>query len=329
MAIRSGMTEFDYFTAQRAVLESNLTPMDRLVALAILSYWSPQSPEPFPSWTELERRTGLSRSSIGRQLRSLVARKAIVVTTKPPRVGARPTNHYGLDGLLTLADQCHTDTSATQTLVPDRHPTSATQTLVLVPDRHPKKPLIKPGSIHPDSGASEGDDSEERIAGSARQAVASHGTPGPGSPLNDVQSQTRVSPSKSESPKTSKAEGNQKPKAKPAAKAPTDPRVTPTIDAYHQTYQRTVGHAPSGTDYGRAGKQIQRLPPRVTVETLRKAIRLQLEERRGLEYTRGADWVTLPQIVSNLDEILAWTPRKTNGRHQPEPECSAGGFRPA
>ena len=136
-------------------------------------------------------------------------------------------------------------------------------------------------------------------------------------------------PSTSKKRKASKAEGKQRPRPKPTAKAPADPRVQVAIDAFAAEYQRQVGHAPSGNDYGKAGALIRQLPRSVSADDICDAVRLQLGPRR-LQAYKGKDWNTLSQIVANIDTIRAWVATPSNGyARQPEPECNAGGYRPA
>lgn len=106
-----GALSADIFALQRAVWTSDWEPLDRLVLLAIVSYWSADSPEPYPSWDALVQRTNLSRATIARRLQSLTKLGVIRITTKPPRKGAQPTNHYDLTALITAAQPSHGETS--------------------------------------------------------------------------------------------------------------------------------------------------------------------------------------------------------------------------
>ncbi len=121
----------DLLGGQRRVFNSKLKPLEKLLALALLDNWSPSSPEPWPSLSELQRKTGLSRHAVLAAIRGLLAQGAIAVSTRRPTVGgavvrgAKPTNHYGLTGLMTLPDAGAT--SARPAPVPDAHQYECTE----------------------------------------------------------------------------------------------------------------------------------------------------------------------------------------------------------
>jgi hypothetical protein len=119
---RGGSLNVDIFCLQRAVWASDFDPLDRLVLLAILSYWSPESPEPYPSWPALIQRTGLSRATLARRLQSLSQVGAIRITTKAPRAGSQPTNHYDVSGLMARTDPSQRETRLSVRPVSDRDP---------------------------------------------------------------------------------------------------------------------------------------------------------------------------------------------------------------
>lgn len=110
----------DVFALQRAVWTSELEPLDRLVLLAIVSYWSAESPEPYPSWSALMQRTGLSRATLARRLQSLTRAGVVRVTVRQPPKGAQPTNHYDLTGLTRAINQSRSETSLGAKLVSQR-----------------------------------------------------------------------------------------------------------------------------------------------------------------------------------------------------------------
>lgn len=111
-------------------------------------------------------------------------------------------------------------------------------------------------------------------------------------------------------------------------KDPPDPRVSPVIATYHKTFMAEFGRMPS-MPYKRAGRAIKELPSHVTVGTIQKAVVTQLTLRRHDTHARPSGCVELHEIVGALDKVLSWDPKKTNGYRQPEPEFSAGGYRPA
>lgn len=90
---------------------------DQLVAFQLLRHWSATG-SIFPGVARLAEKTGLSRSTVLRSIKSLEASGAVMVTrTKGV------SNRYELSGKVktepvSQGDQCHTDTSSTQTPVP-------------------------------------------------------------------------------------------------------------------------------------------------------------------------------------------------------------------
>ena len=89
---------FDILTAQRRLFESGLRPLERLVALAIVDFYSATSPSPFPSVNLLAQRTGLDRKAVMRAIDGLNVAGAIRVVD-----GKKGTaNRYLLGGLMTL-----------------------------------------------------------------------------------------------------------------------------------------------------------------------------------------------------------------------------------
>lgn len=85
--------------AQRRVFLSSLTSAQKLVLLALLDHWSPESPRPYPGIDRLAEWTSLFESTVRRAVREL-ARLGVLRVTR-----ARP-NKYDLsplfgDGFLT------------------------------------------------------------------------------------------------------------------------------------------------------------------------------------------------------------------------------------
>jgi hypothetical protein len=95
---------FDYLGARDAIWGASdevLKPMDRYVALALLSYWSLSSPEPYPSLSELQTRTGMARDTVNQAIKRLCEQGAIV-KNKRTSPGGLPYNSYDLAGILRL-----------------------------------------------------------------------------------------------------------------------------------------------------------------------------------------------------------------------------------
>src|SRR5690606_11049498 len=103
---------FNLLGAQKRVFASNLRPPARLVALALLSHWSEESPEVFPSIPTLQRETGLGRTAVVAAIGKLQDAKAVRIHCKRPMrkvngrleviPNAKLTNHYDLSGLMNL-----------------------------------------------------------------------------------------------------------------------------------------------------------------------------------------------------------------------------------
>jgi hypothetical protein len=90
--------DFNLTKAQRRIYTSNLRPLERLVALALLDHWSKKFPQPFASISRLQQWTGLSRHPVVAALRGLRERGAIVVTES--KNGSKST--YDLTPLMHL-----------------------------------------------------------------------------------------------------------------------------------------------------------------------------------------------------------------------------------
>ena len=55
--------------------QAGLNPAQQILLIHLMSYWWKQSRDPFPSLTELRKRTGMSEKTIGKHLRALEERK--------------------------------------------------------------------------------------------------------------------------------------------------------------------------------------------------------------------------------------------------------------
>jgi hypothetical protein len=64
--------DFDLIGAQRVVFNSALRPSERLILLAVLDHWSPESRNPFPGIALLRKKTGLARQTVLDAVDSLV-----------------------------------------------------------------------------------------------------------------------------------------------------------------------------------------------------------------------------------------------------------------
>jgi hypothetical protein len=128
--------EFDIIKAQRRIFESNLGSLERLVALAILDFWSRKSPKPFPSLATLQERTALSRNAVLSAIRGLERAGAIAVKRV---TGISST--YDLNGLMSLpvhdANRFTRGTGSPDEPVHDTHPTGS-------PEGPPPVPLVNP-----------------------------------------------------------------------------------------------------------------------------------------------------------------------------------------
>lgn len=76
------MSQFDLRDARRKVFMSELKPLEKLVALALLDHWSAARTEPFPSIARLANWTSASRCTVMRALAGLEQAGAIVPTRK-------------------------------------------------------------------------------------------------------------------------------------------------------------------------------------------------------------------------------------------------------
>ena len=119
--------DFNLLEAVRAVFASDMTPFEKLVALALLNHWS-RNRDTFPSAERLAKWTSLGRRSVLRAITALEAKGAIAVARSPGRA-----NRYELGPLMALTSapqapvptghQCPIGTQP----VPIGHPTSAPQ----------------------------------------------------------------------------------------------------------------------------------------------------------------------------------------------------------
>ncbi|HEX3851934.1 MAG TPA: helix-turn-helix domain-containing protein [Polyangiaceae bacterium] len=74
--------DFDLLDAQQAVLYTGaLSSSAKLVALAVYSFWSKKSPKPYPGTLTLQRLTGLSKPTVMRAVKELVAAKVLNIET--------------------------------------------------------------------------------------------------------------------------------------------------------------------------------------------------------------------------------------------------------
>ncbi len=256
----------DIFGLQRAVWESDFDPLDRLVLLAILSYWSPESPEPFPSWPALIQRTGLSRATLARRLQSLTQVGAIRITTKAPRARSQPTNHYDLSGLVARTNPSQRETGLSVRPVTQKDP-SQRETGLSVRQR--------------------GSQSETETRLSVRPEVS-------------IEQSIEVS-NRSPSP--------QKGSRKKISSGETDARVAPVIATYADAFEAEFLRKPA-TNYPRAAKAVTLLPAHVTGDDLKRAILIQLTQRRHDQYAKKREAIELHEIVGMVDQILAWAPRR-------------------
>lgn len=129
---------FDILGAQRLVWESSLRSPEKLTMLALLDHWSKASRAVFPSTARLARMTSQGKRTVIRAIADLERSGALTVTR---RVGQ--SNTYTLRPELAPKadpDQCQSGTGATESPVPERHPTGATGAPPPVPERHPKEP---------------------------------------------------------------------------------------------------------------------------------------------------------------------------------------------
>ena len=55
--------------------QAGLNPAQQILLIHLMSYWWKQSRDPFPSLTELRKRTGMSEKTIGKHLKALEERK--------------------------------------------------------------------------------------------------------------------------------------------------------------------------------------------------------------------------------------------------------------
>src|SRR5690606_41245797 len=90
------------------------------------------------------------------------------------------------------------------------------------------------------------------------------------------------------------------------------------INTFAEEYQRQVGHAPSGADYGKAGTLIRNLPKSVSADDICAAVRVQLGHRRLHAY-QGRDWNSLSQSILNIDTIRASVPTRGPAKAAPPP----------
>jgi Helix-turn-helix domain len=131
--------DFNLLEAQRAVFMSDLTSVEKLVALALLNHWS-RARETFPSVDRLAKWTSLGRRTVIRSLGTLEAKRAIAVTRSHGRA-----NRYELGPLMNVTSatvapvpeghQCQAGTPP----VPEGHPTSATVAPEVIQGSDPKK----------------------------------------------------------------------------------------------------------------------------------------------------------------------------------------------
>jgi hypothetical protein len=125
--------------AQRAVLESKLTSMEKLTVIAILNFWSKASPQPFPSAETLARLTSYDERSIRRTIKSLAVKGAVGVLAEPGR-----PNRYDLAAVFAgTLPRAESHPSPGLPVTPDcESPLSESQ-------GHPCQPVTPPLTVSP------------------------------------------------------------------------------------------------------------------------------------------------------------------------------------
>ena len=127
-----------YWQRARLVFGAEMSPVCKLVLLALSDHLGSNA-TCYPSVPRLQLRTGYSRRTVLRALEELEQLKAIQITRAPGR-----SNVYTLDLDWLRANQCHSDTSATVTPVPERHGYPCHSDTPPVPQRHPTRATVTP-----------------------------------------------------------------------------------------------------------------------------------------------------------------------------------------
>jgi len=123
--------DLNLLEAQRAVFMSDMTPSEKLVALALLNHWSRAS-DTFPSVERLATWTSLDRRTVIRVLGQLEERKAISVTRSVGRA-----NRYELGRLMSVTSD------TTPPVTPDHGCHDVTPPVILDhPTRDPGSPEV-------------------------------------------------------------------------------------------------------------------------------------------------------------------------------------------
>lgn len=110
------------------------------------------------------------------------------------------------------------------------------------------------------------------------------------------------------------------PKGDTTSKKETDARIHPVVEFYASMFEREFSRKPA-TNYPRAAKAIKLTAPHVSTEDLKRAVEVQLTQRRHDQFAgKDAQHVELHEIVALMNRILAWVPRKAQGTAPPTDE---------
>jgi hypothetical protein len=142
-----------YWQRARLIFGTDLPATFKLTLLALSDHLG-SNDTCYPSVQRLQLRTGYSRRTVLRALEGLEQQQAISVSRATGRA-----NVYSLNVEWLQAHQCHTDTSATVTPVPERHGYPCHSDTTPVPQWHPTSATVTPKGDH--EGDHEGDHSKE------------------------------------------------------------------------------------------------------------------------------------------------------------------------
>jgi len=142
-----------YWQRARLIFGTDLPATCKLTLLALSDHLGSNA-TCYPSVQRLQLRTGYSRRTVLRALEGLEQQQAISVSRATGRA-----NVYSLNIEWLQAHQCHSDTSATVTPVPERHGYQCHSDTPPVSQWHPTSATVTPKGDH--EGDHEGDHSKE------------------------------------------------------------------------------------------------------------------------------------------------------------------------
>jgi len=131
-------TKLMYWERARLIFGATLPARDKYTLLAISDHLG-SNDECWPSVNRLQERTGQGRRTVIRALDALEQAGALVVTR-----ATGMSNRYSLNIEWLQDNQCHSDTSATVTPVPPRHPHQCHSDTGGVPPRHRGSATVTP-----------------------------------------------------------------------------------------------------------------------------------------------------------------------------------------